>query len=267
MTYLRKIRTLILSLAVCGVFLSAASAKDVSMNFIANATVRITDGEYILFTDFPYVSGAFEHMDYQYPFFVEQDNNVTTLITSRMADHFDPDIFMTLGWKIIAPNEVVSGIEERYIDLNIARDKAVADLELNRKIDQALKPDLVITVTLPDPIIKPKVIAMKKTINHGPMKITSIETESAQTEHYSYILEWADKKMYFSGDTGDVTHLSALPEVDIAFISPWLFENARKENALPNAKKIVIYQHKDNEIIPNCFDCIVPVKGEYIPFD
>jgi hypothetical protein len=150
----------------------------------------------------------------------------------------------------------VSGIKD-------ARDIVVADLKRNREIDRALNPPpipdpdaepVVIApepeLILPDPIIKPKLIAIKKSINNGPMQITSIKTGEVQVEHYSYLLEWAGKKLYFSGDTGDIEHLATLPELDIAFLSPWLFENARKGNALPNAKKLSFISIKMVRLFP-----------------
>jgi len=247
--------------------ISSGYAKDISINFIANASVRITDGEYILFTDFPYVSGAYEHMEYTYPYFVEQDNNVTTLITNRLTDHFDPVVFMTLDWKVIAPSEVVGDLQKRYAELNVARDRVVAEVRRDHAIDQALSPDEEVELVLPEPIRNPDATVIEENLIHGPIQIRAIRTKSAQTEHYSYLLDWAGRKIYFSGDTGDVEHLASLPETDISFITPWLFENARKENALPKTKKIVIYQHAEGEIVPNCFDCNIPAKGEYISFE
>ncbi len=265
--FFQPLKRLVYSLLLSVVVATTANARDVSINFIANASLRITDGDYVLFTDFPYVSGAFGHMEYTYPYFVEQDNNVTTLITSRMTDHFDPVTFMTLGWKVIGPAEVVGDLQSRYITLNEERDRVVAELERNRILDQAERPDTEITVILPDPIIRPDTMVVEENLIHGPIHIQAIRTKSAQTEHYSYVLEWGGRKIYLGGDTGDTAHLATLPEVDIAFLSPWLFENARKEDALPNAKKIVIYQHHEGEIIPNCFTCTIPEKGELITFD
>lgn len=257
---------------VCGAIISVAmlvptQAQDVSINFIANATLRVTDGEYVLFTDFPYVSAAFGTMAYTYPYFVENGEKTTTLITNRMDDHFDPTTFMTLDWKIIAPAEVVGDLQDRYFAANQAREVAVAQLERNRILDQAQNPDTTVTVVLPDPIIEPNTVVVEEDLINGPMQIKSFKTAYGQTEHYSYLVEWHGKKIYFSGDTGDISHLANLPAIDVAFLTPWLYENARKENALPNTKNLVIYQHRDGEIIPRCPNCVVPQKGELIAID
>lgn len=131
-------------------FSSYATAQEIAVNFIANASLRITDGEHVIFTDFPYLSGAFGHIIYTYPYFVEQNKDVTTLITNRFNDHLDPEKILTL---------------------------------------------------------------------------------------------------------------------DMAFISPWLYENARRADALPNTKKLKNDQHKENEIIPNCFTCAISERGDFIPFE
>lgn len=268
--YYLFLRKFILSIIISIILAGTANAKDIAVNFIANASLRITDGEYVLFTDFPYVSGAFGHMEYIYPYFVEQDNNVTTLITNRMTDHFDPDVFMTLkGWSIIAPDEVTKGINSRYEVQKAAQDAVVEVLKRDHEVNKAVNwnSPTEIVLTLPEPVNKPNIIPMADKISHGPMEITALRTKSAQTEHYSYLLEWGGRKLYFSGDTGDTDHLKGLPELDIAFLTPWLYENAKRANALPKAKKIVIYQHKVNEIIPRCTGCIIPKPGDYIPFD
>lgn len=263
----RSLRNVICGTAMSILLLVPSQAQEVSINFIANASLRITDGEHVLFTDFPYVSAAFGTMAYTYPYFVENGNKVTTLITSRMNDHFDPVTFMTLDWQIIAPAEVVGDLQERYLAANQARDLVVAELERNRELDQAQNPDSEVTITLPDPVIEPKTIIVEENLIHGPMQIQAIKTDYGETEHYSYLVEWHGRKMYFSGDTGDTAHLINLPGTDVAFLSPWLYENARKENVLPDTKRLIIYQHRDGEIIPRCEDCFVPQKGELITLE
>lgn len=84
-------------------FSSYATAQEIAVNFIANASLRITDGEQVIFTDFPYLSGAFGHIIYTYPYFVEQNKDVTTLITNRFNDHLDPEKLLTLDMAFISP--------------------------------------------------------------------------------------------------------------------------------------------------------------------
>lgn len=265
--YFRSLKNAILCIALSIVFVVPAKAQQVSINFIANAALRITDGEHVLFTDFPYVSAAHGSMAYTYPYFVEQGNEVTTLITNRYADHFDPITFMTLDWKAIAPAEVVGDLQTRYRTANEARDLVVAELQRTLELDRAQDPDGEVTVVMPEPIIEPDTIIVEENLMHGPIQIQAIKTKYGVTEHYSYLLDWHGKKIYLSGETGETAHLADLPALDAAFLSPKLFENARKENMLPETKNLVIYQHQVAEIIPNCFDCIIPQQGALIPLD
>ncbi|MDA0707995.1 MAG: hypothetical protein O2963_02840, partial [Proteobacteria bacterium] len=122
------------------VLVNAGYSKDIAINYIANASVRITDGDQVLFTDFPYVSGAYGQMAYTYPLFVEQDNDVTTLITHRLTDHFDPVTFMSLPWKIIAPSDVVKDVQDRYNASIQERNAVIEILKRDHQIAQALSP-------------------------------------------------------------------------------------------------------------------------------
>ena len=256
--FFRPLKKLIGGLAVGLALTSTSQAQDVSINFIANASLRITDGKQVLFTDFPYVSAAYGHMAYTYPFFVEQGNDVTTLITNRLTDHFDPVAFMTLDWKVIAPAEVVGELQSRYTELNDARDRVVAVLERERELDQAVSPDQEITVVMPDPIIKPDTVVVEESLVHGAMHIQAIRTESAQTEHYSYVIDWGGKKIYLSGDTGDIEHLATLPEVDIAFITPWLLKTLAKRTRCQTLRKLLFISIKTMRLFQTALDVSYP---------
>lgn len=123
------VKKFFLSLVCFCTLSSFASAQDVAVNFIANASIRITDGKQVIFTDFPYVSGAFGHMFYTYPYFVEQNNDVTTLITNRFTDHHDPEKLLTLDWKIIAPEDVATDLKSKYQELIVLREAQLAEIK------------------------------------------------------------------------------------------------------------------------------------------
>lgn len=245
---------------------SYVSAQEIAVNFIANASIRITNGKQVIFTDFPYVSGAFGHMIYTYPYFIEQNNDVTTLITNRFADHLDPEKILTLDWKIIAPEDVVIDLKSKYQELIVVREAQLAEIKKNTEIQKLINPNTVIRTVVLDELIEPSVTIAKEQMTVGNAKVTTYDTPTAGSKNHSYLIDWGGKKIYLAGDTGDVEHLASLPPLDMAFISPWLFENARRANALPETKKLIIYQHKEEEIIPNCFTCTIPERGDFIPF-
>jgi L-ascorbate metabolism protein UlaG (beta-lactamase superfamily) len=99
----------------------------------------------------------------------------------------------------------------------------------------------------------------------GAMRIEAIETPHASIGHYSYVVTWHGRRLYFSGDTEDAGHLSRVPNLDVAFISPWLFQSARRRAQSIDARRIVIYHHAAGETVPECAaGCLVPRQGETI---
>ena len=77
----------------------------ITLTFVGNAAIHLTDGRLTLITDFPYRSGAFGYMTYardQAAAF----QNVVTLITHRHNDHLEIDTLKSLPWRVIAPPEV-----------------------------------------------------------------------------------------------------------------------------------------------------------------
>lgn len=100
-------------------------------------------------------------------------------------------------------------------------------------------------------------------IAFGDLTIRPVPTEHAGIGHFSYLVVWKGLRLYFTGDTGDVRALSSQGPIDALFISPWLLEAARKANALPDAKRIVVYHHRAGEPLA-CPSCFVPRPGENI---
>jgi L-ascorbate metabolism protein UlaG (beta-lactamase superfamily) len=99
----------------------------------------------------------------------------------------------------------------------------------------------------------------------GPVRIEPLETAHANVDHYSYVLTWHGKRLYFSGDTESVDHLLALEDLDVAFVSPWLYRSALKRSGRIGAQRIVIYHHDATEAVSECrAGCIVPRQGERI---
>jgi L-ascorbate metabolism protein UlaG (beta-lactamase superfamily) len=68
-------------------------------------------------------------------------------------------------------------------------------------------------------------------------------------KHYSYVITWHDKKIYISGDTGDLEAVSKLKDVDWAFVNPWLYMNAKSEKIKIDAKNFGMYHLYPNQKI------------------
>jgi hypothetical protein len=57
----------------------------------------------------------------------------------------------------------------------------------------------------------------------------------------------------------------AAKNLDVAFLSPWIYRSLVKSGAMPDARRIVIYHHQAGEQIPGCTNrCVVPKQGDVI---
>jgi L-ascorbate metabolism protein UlaG (beta-lactamase superfamily) len=71
---------------------SAQASTKLTATFIGNEAWHITDGEYVLLTDFPYESGAFGYMSWDWSKAPEaKGTKVALLITHEHRDHFAPE--------------------------------------------------------------------------------------------------------------------------------------------------------------------------------
>jgi len=68
-------------------------------------------------------------------------------------------------------------------------------------------------------------------------------------KHYSYLITWHGKKIYLSGDTGDLEDLSKIKNIDWAFVNPWIYMNAENEKVKIDAKNFGMYHLYPNQEI------------------
>jgi Beta-lactamase superfamily domain len=111
-----------------------------------------------------------------------------------------------------------------------------------------------------------RVVALKGTTTLGPVQIEPLETPHARIGHYSYIVTWQGKRLYFSGDTDDGRSLILAKNLDAAFVFPWLYRIVMRAGSRIDAKRVVIYHHEAGQQIPGCdAGCLVPKQGDTIP--
>jgi len=218
---IKYISHLVLLFFLTGFIYNNAYSRPLEASFIGNEAFRITDGDYILVTDFPYKSGAYGYMTYAFNF-PGTAGNVLSLITHRHDDHFEPFLFTEQEWNILGPQEVTGMLEQN------------------------------------------KVIEFTGKVTFGPMIITPKKSPHGNTEHYSYLVEWDGRVLFFVGDTDDFDAFKDLPELDALFITPWFYRKAKLNDSLPATKKIIIYHHKADDIIPDCSGCIIPTQNQVI---
>ncbi len=115
---------LIVALVVLLLFVASnAQGQTLTITFIGNEGLQITDGEHTLYTDFPYQSGAYGYNEYGAQYLVPNDS-AAALITHRHLDHFDESLAQQVGWKILETDAdtlwdtaVVTPITTRHSDI------------------------------------------------------------------------------------------------------------------------------------------------------
>lgn len=110
-----------------------------------------------------------------------------------------------------------------------------------------------------------RVVAPAPSVTFGPVVIEPRETPHANIGHYSYVVTWHGRRLYFSGDTAQTRDLFDAGEIDIAFLSPWFYRAALRSGRPLNAKQVVIYHQESGQSVPECRQaCRLLRQGETI---
>ncbi|MDQ3171261.1 MAG: hypothetical protein M3Q55_14090 [Acidobacteriota bacterium] len=116
-------------------------------------------------------------------------------------------------------------------------------------------------------INRSRVVPLEGTGTFGPMRLEALDTPHASVGHYSYIVTWHGRRLYFTGDTESTERLLAAKNLDVAFVSPWLYQAVRRARLQIDAKQIVIYHHESGQRVPECEQgCTVPRQGDVLRF-
>lgn len=219
-----------LAIACLAAVLAPGSAQPrpaLEARFIGNMAYAITDGTSTLMSDFPYQSGYSRYMTYD-----------AALIRSATA-----------------PGTTLSLVTHRHLDhwepaLFGATDWKVAG-----------PADVIAGV---DPS---RVVPLSGGGAFGGMRIDALETPHASVGHYSYIVTWHGRRLYFTGDTESTEALLAAKDLDVAFVSPWLYRAVVRARQRIDARQIVIYHQERGERIAECAQgCRVPAQGDVLRF-
>ena len=199
--------------------------------FIGNMAFAISDGTTTLVSDFPYQSGYSVYMEYDPREVRSSTAQSISLITHRHGDHWDRALFDRTDWRVIAPEDALTGVA-------------------SHRIVRALP-------------VKPTAV----TVSVGPLTVDALPTPHANIGHYSYLVTWLGRRLYFTGDTDHVDQLLAMKNLDVAFVSPWLYRRALSARRRIDARRVIIYHHTVDESVPECREgCTVPKQGETLKF-
>ncbi|MBL0042877.1 MAG: hypothetical protein IPP33_00180 [Flavobacteriales bacterium] len=71
-------------------------------------------------------------------------------------------------------------------------------------------------------------------------------TPLAETPHYSYLVQWNGRRVYFTGDTEDIKDLLETHDLDVAFVTPTIMAAFEKAGRVIEARTVVIH-HTTNK--------------------
>lgn len=91
-----------------------------------------------------------------------------------------------------------------------------------------------------------------------------VATPHRGLEHYSYLVEWGGKRLWFTGDTEEIDALVAAKNLDAAFVSPWLLDRVRSEGLRIDARKVIVYHHRQGQQVEEFQGRVVPAQGQVI---
>lgn len=106
-----------------------------------------------------------------------------------------------------------------------------------------------------------KALELKDEVRWEGISIRPLATSHGGVEHYSFLMEWGGRRLYFTGDTEDTDALLAVRGLDVAFVSPWLLTAVQSRGRPIDAGQVVVYHHKAGETVPEIQGRLVPRPG------
>jgi L-ascorbate metabolism protein UlaG (beta-lactamase superfamily) len=104
--------------SLLGLVLLAGPVEQLEFRFIGNMAFHVTDGRTTLLTDFPYESGYSGYMSWRTADVPPLEDGLS-LITHRHADHFEPELFRSMGLRIVGPTELTQALPaDRVVPLS-----------------------------------------------------------------------------------------------------------------------------------------------------
>ncbi|MPY88653.1 MAG: hypothetical protein GEU99_12095 [Luteitalea sp.] len=109
-----------------------------------------------------------------------------------------------------------------------------------------------------------EVVELQPEVRWQGITIRAFRTPHASVEHYSFLLEWAGKRVYFAGDTADTGTLLAARELDAAFVTPWLLEAVHETGRRIDARQVIVCHHRVGQTVAEMQGRIVPSQGQVL---
>lgn len=193
----KKRNSILLILSLLLVSNSSFSQTDqITIKFIGNCGMHLTDGTTNILVDFPYKSGAFNYMEFDKAELDSIPENSIFLFTHKHPDHYSSkNMRKTLRKK--------KG--QKFGKWNIAAMEALGN-------------------SIPD------------------FSVKAIETShSLSFTHYSYLITWHGKRLYFYDDTETADIALTQKNLDWAFVPYWTAIQLQEKEVKMDTKMLGVY--------------------------
>jgi L-ascorbate metabolism protein UlaG (beta-lactamase superfamily) len=107
-----------------------------------------------------------------------------------------------------------------------------------------------------------RVIPLARKMTYRDIEIEAFPTKHHGIEHYSYLVTWHGRRLYFTGDTDSTDPLLQMRDLDVAFVSPWLMDAVAGKKGRVDASRVVCYHQTLDEKVPAFQDRLVLKQGE-----
>ena len=160
--------------------------------------------------------------------------------------------YMEYSWEKVQPKgEVLSLITHKHDDHFEAALLAKTNWKVMAPPDAAAKVPSV------------RLVPIKDHAEFQGIQINAFATPHAKVDHYSYLVTWHGKRLYFTGDTESTDQLLVQRNLDSVFVTPWLIDTVLSKNKRIDARHWIVYHHTSAEKVPaNCANCKLPKQGE-----
>ncbi len=112
-----------------------------------------------------------------------------------------------------------------------------------------------------------RVIPFATKMSYRDIEIEAFRTPHGPIEHYSYLVTWHGRRLYFTGDTDSPDQLLAMRDLDVAFVSPWLLDAVLEKQGRVDARRVVCYHQTSDEKVQAFQDRLVPQQNQTFVVD
>ncbi len=100
----------------------------------------------------------------------------------------------------------------------------------------------------------------------GHFAVTAQPTPHSNVDHFSYVIEWRGHRFYFTGDTEDTAALVAAADLDVAFVTPWLWCTVLRSEQSVSATRVVMHHQFPAGRSEICGSPVVLEQGQELVF-